>query len=491
MSWRNNLLDASFKGVPFKIKDHNHSSGRRTKLHQYANREESYLQDLGKQTETYTISAYIISNIDNNNDYYGERDALINALKSKGPGTLVHPFLGIKKVGLSAPYTMTETFDRGGMATFSLTFTEAGVRALPKRFLDFLTKIDDTVNRAFDLVGDYFHTGYKTLQSFMSVASTAVNRSIELNQAGVASIQNISTKVVDQVLQNMSVVKGLVSTYINTPTNIYNAMKDVPASFAIMCGMGTKIRSEAKSKKGTTKSGTTETVTEDREEDVFIDKLTIEDEVIGGETGEYSGVTRGDTTKLTGDSIPNDMGKSILKSMSDQLTDFDISPYSTTPVSQQSNIALIINTFKFTLLSFMARIGVRIDFKSQQELITYLELVANRIDEFLLELGTEAAEGAYGLGIGLTETNPTDNSILYSSMKDIKDVFIESMILKSSALAKEIDYSVGTDVISSLELAYEKYEDSERYIEIFDNNKTMTNHPGFLPNGETIIILSA
>lgn len=491
MSWRDKLLDASFKGVSFKVRSATSSGGRRTRIHQYANREEPYVQDVGKEADGYNIEGYIVSNLNNFYNYFGERDALINVLKSKGAGTLIHPFLGIKRVILTSPYGLTETFNEGGIARFTMSFTEAGVRALPKKFLDFLTKMDNTVNRAFDYVGDYFYSGYKTYQSFMSVSSSAINRAIELNQVGVASIKNVSTKVIDQTLQNINAVKSVISSYVNLPNDLYNGLKDVSSSFAIVCGMGTQIKNEAKNTRGTTKAGTNEDATESRASDVFIDKLTIEDDVIGGETGEYSGITRGDTTKLSGSEVPADMGQSVLKSINDQVSDFDITPYTITPASQQSNVSLIFSIFKLALLGYATRIAVRTDFQSQEKANEYKELLTDTMDDFLNDLGTEAAEGPYSLGIGLTATDPIDNNVLFTAIKDIRNIFVEGMNLKSVGLAKELNYKVEADVISCLELAYEKYEDANRYEEIYSNNKSLSSHPGFLPSGDTITILSA
>lgn len=489
MSWRDNLLDASFKGATFKVQSHNYIAGRRTALHEYANREVPYLQDNGRAADVYTINGYIIQNKDNFYNYFAQRDALINALRSKGPGILVHPFLGIKKVGLSTPANITETFDRGGIVRISMTFTEAGIRALPQKVTDFLTNLDAVVNRAFDFVGDYFSAGYQTFQAFMDVANTAVNRSMELNQAGIAAIQNISTKVIDQTLQNINAIKATTEQYINLPNNTYNSLKDTGSSFAIICGLGSLIKQEAEDSKGSVKDDTEEATT-DRAENVFINKLIIDEEIIGGNTGNFSGVTRGSTVKLTGTNIPSDMGKSILKSMSDILEDYDMSVYITTPTSQQKNIALITNINKFSLIAYAARIAIRINFVSQQDADEYKDLLVDRMEDFLLELGTEASTGAYGLGIGVNVTDAIDNSNIYTSVKDIRNAFVAAMKIKSSDLAKEINYKVSADVKSCLELSYDKYEDSNRYKEIYTNNITLSKHPGFLPNGENILILS-
>lgn len=147
MSWRDRLVQASYKNVSFKVLSSEYEGGRRTSIHNFANREKPYLQDLGKAEDTFTIEAYIVQNIENEFDYFSERDNLRRALNSVGSGILIHPFLGIQKVGLANPYKMSETFEEGGIAKFSITFKEAGERALPESLTDFFSAIDNAVNQ--------------------------------------------------------------------------------------------------------------------------------------------------------------------------------------------------------------------------------------------------------------------------------------------------------------------------------------------------------
>ena len=46
------------------------------------------------------------------------------------------------------------------------------------------------------------------------------------------------------------------------------------------------------------------------------------------------------------------------------------------------------------------------------------------------------------------------------------------------------------DVLNTLSLAYDRYEDLNREGEIIERNKELILHPGFIPNGKIIDILS-
>ncbi|HGW7256049.1 TPA: DNA circularization N-terminal domain-containing protein, partial [Escherichia coli] len=91
--WREKLLEASFRGVPFKVEEESAGTGRRVETHEYPNRDKPYTEDLGKVTFRPSITAYVVGD-----DCFDQRDRLIDALNKPGPGTLVHPTYGEMKV---------------------------------------------------------------------------------------------------------------------------------------------------------------------------------------------------------------------------------------------------------------------------------------------------------------------------------------------------------------------------------------------------------
>ena len=85
MTWRDKLRTASFRGVEFKVREAETQVGRRNVLHQYPGKEEPYLEDLGLDADVFVVTGYIIQNLDNDFDYFTDRDLLISALKMPGP----------------------------------------------------------------------------------------------------------------------------------------------------------------------------------------------------------------------------------------------------------------------------------------------------------------------------------------------------------------------------------------------------------------------
>ena len=107
------------------------------------------------------------------------------------------------------------------------------------------------------------------------------------------------------------------------------------------------------------------------------------------------------------------------------------------------------------------------------------------IDDYLDYLGLEAgAEDLPDQGIVFR------NDETYQSVKQLKPALKKSMDVIGASLAKVVEYDVGPEVLSSLTLSYDRYEDITRDKEIVSRNATLILNPCFLPGGKTIKILS-
>lgn len=127
MSWKDSLRKASFKGAEFWWLDLNTTLDPMVVVHKYPQRRGGWAEDLGLGPDEFEITGFVLGA-----DYMAARDKLIKALKEGGAGTLVHPTLGEKKVVLSQKPRITETTREGGMARFSMVFTEEGENKYPE-----------------------------------------------------------------------------------------------------------------------------------------------------------------------------------------------------------------------------------------------------------------------------------------------------------------------------------------------------------------------
>lgn len=130
MSWQDKLRPASFRGAAFLVEAADAGVGRRTSVHTFPLRDVPYAEDLGRRPRAFTLKAFVLATPENGMDYMPARDALIAALEEKGPGLLVHPYLGDQNVSCTEA-SFGETTEEGGKATFILTFVESGEPLFP------------------------------------------------------------------------------------------------------------------------------------------------------------------------------------------------------------------------------------------------------------------------------------------------------------------------------------------------------------------------
>lgn len=124
-AWRRSLRRASFRGAAFLVNTSDHETGRRAVTHEFPGRDVPYTEDLGRKARTHAVEAYVLGP-----DYMPARDALLQACEAEGPGRLITPWTGEAMV-ICTGCRLRESRADGGMATFSLTFAEAGEAASP------------------------------------------------------------------------------------------------------------------------------------------------------------------------------------------------------------------------------------------------------------------------------------------------------------------------------------------------------------------------
>ena len=120
MAWRDDLLPASFRGVPFHIENVTREGGRRNVPHEFPKRNRGLTEDMGRRLRAFTIDGYLIGP-----DHNHEADALVAALDADGPGLLVTPLQGRLQV-ICDVFAETTRREEGGFTIVSMTFVDAG-----------------------------------------------------------------------------------------------------------------------------------------------------------------------------------------------------------------------------------------------------------------------------------------------------------------------------------------------------------------------------
>lgn len=114
------LQPASFRGASFGVTSDSLDTGRRTVKHEFPGREKPYVEDLGRKTRSFSIEGFVVGK-----DYADRRNELLSALEQSGTGVLIHPYYGEMTVQVDN-VSVSHSAQDGGMAIFSITFTEPG-----------------------------------------------------------------------------------------------------------------------------------------------------------------------------------------------------------------------------------------------------------------------------------------------------------------------------------------------------------------------------
>lgn len=155
MSWKDNLQDASLRGVPFKVEEDEATFGRRVQVHEYPNRDKPWAEDLGRATRRFSVQAYLIGD-----DFFEQRNRLIEAIEKPGSCTLVHPYYGEMTVTVDDSVRVSHSVSEGRMCRVSFSFIEAGELSFPtaglatgQKLTSSVSFLDDAISSAFGSFG--------------------------------------------------------------------------------------------------------------------------------------------------------------------------------------------------------------------------------------------------------------------------------------------------------------------------------------------------
>ncbi len=150
--WRDRKQAASFRGVPFLVDNDSVPVGRRTQLHEFPQRDQPFVEDLGRRTRQYKFTGFVAGD-----DFLAQRDRLLTALDKPGAGELVHPWFGRLTV-TAGECELSHARNELGMARFNLVFIDGMLefpvqspntrRALAAQAPNLLGSIKDRFNTA-------------------------------------------------------------------------------------------------------------------------------------------------------------------------------------------------------------------------------------------------------------------------------------------------------------------------------------------------------
>lgn len=119
MAWKDNLLDASFRGVVFDCQATQDGAKRDIAQHEYPYQDGADLEDLGRKARQFTLQAVFFGD-----DYDTRLQAFLAVLDQPGAGELVHPVYGSIKQAQLLDYQVEHSADEVDSCRVALQFAE-------------------------------------------------------------------------------------------------------------------------------------------------------------------------------------------------------------------------------------------------------------------------------------------------------------------------------------------------------------------------------
>ena len=216
------LVGGSYKGQSFRTVGAELKVGRRNVVNEYPQRDVPYVDDLGRRARRFVVEAYVIGP-----NYLQERDALVEAFESAGPGELSHPRWGIVNVSIDGEVSVKESPEQGGMARISVTFVEDGPNTFPSANTNTVAQVERAANAADDAFELQFAKTFNV--SGASVLSVNGIKALTRGLAGVLALAQRATSVAGlaSVVGLVGGLTGSLADLIRIPTVLVQSLRSV------------------------------------------------------------------------------------------------------------------------------------------------------------------------------------------------------------------------------------------------------------------------
>lgn len=195
-------VGGSFRGIPFFVESHEFVSGRRKVDHEFPQRDISRSEDLGRKIRKFTLEMFVLGD-----DYFQQRDNLLEALEAQGSGELIHPYLGKKNVQVGN-FSLNETVQRGRIATFSVDFTETGEALFPDETADASAAALTAADSMIEESKGFFETIFSVAQQ----AEFVIDKATENLQEGLDFLEDSVSKFTDPIDSVTAAILNLKQT---------------------------------------------------------------------------------------------------------------------------------------------------------------------------------------------------------------------------------------------------------------------------------------
>jgi prophage DNA circulation protein len=217
MNWRDKLQKGSFRGVEFCWRHSDATVGRKTARHDYPQRDDAYIEDMGKRPQEFNLECFVIGK-----NYTDQRDNMIAALEQAGAGTLIHPTMGMMQVCVCGDVRITESTDEGGMCRFSIPFIVSPDNMFfPSSSLNTAQMVSFGADTSIEASMDDFVAGFSVagLPQYASVDAQAVLIGFTGGMTSLAALfpANVETPA---LIAGITALENAAASLVQTPASL-------------------------------------------------------------------------------------------------------------------------------------------------------------------------------------------------------------------------------------------------------------------------------
>lgn len=227
MSWREELLPGSFRGIPFEVDASSLTAGRRIVGHEFPGNDLSTDDDMGRRPREFKLDVYF-----GGESYLFDRNLFLQAVEQKGPGLLIHPWYGpmtVRCLGVEA----AESNDARGICRMSVSFREQGLLTFPTYVLDLEALVADVVDAVNEAASLDFLSVFDVLFLPGEIALAAIDTARGLVQGVTAAVFGPAFRLVEQLNE----VGAALDALGRDLEELVSAPSDLAARFAEVFGL--------------------------------------------------------------------------------------------------------------------------------------------------------------------------------------------------------------------------------------------------------------
>ena len=490
-AWVKSLNPATYRGVRFGVLGSEARFGRRLAMHEYPNRDQSVAEDMGRSTRRFSLVGFLVTDsaVYGGGDVIEQREKLVAAVETAGPGLLIHPTYGLLNVSVpDGGLAIVEKWDEGRYFEFHLTFVETGLRvfssisASKKSLLEALVdklgiaSLSDFVRSAEAAVSTVY-SAIKMVEGVISDALETVDSIVDFGSSVVSSIINTVADFAalgGEIIHDASRINGLGDRLTGGVSGLFGRYSGGSSGRSYTSSRNTPATLSTSVSPATTAAELAQALAD---QVALREAATAAGDALTAAAENFAGAATSSTAaKVAGITALAEAAQAYVAAVAASIADpadavrllsklaaFAVADYSSAShIGQARTVAqyTTATVLRRAVLAELATVASNYQPSSYDDAISVRDAVVKQLDAEILiagDLGDDAS---------------------YAALREVRRVVIEDLNERGADLAALQTYTFNA-AMPSLVLANRLYQDANRSAELVSQADPV--HPAFMP----------